>query len=205
MSLPLRALLASAASVCLLTNCTPYQEIDRGESPGDVSAPLPVDDVDAADAGYGTGPQPGAADGGAGQIDAGVAAAYKIRTKADIGPSVDAMMALADRDNDGQLSREEFNIIAPALGQADNSLNPSVEGGPVANPGAGDAMESTTATPIRADDFFAETAGTNGLISRDELTAALTARFDAADADGNGELSAEEAQAFAASMLFSRE
>lgn len=205
MSLSLRALLASAASVCLLTNCTPYQEIDRGESPGDVSAPLPVEDVDAADTGYGTGPQPGAAEGGAGQIDAGVATATKIRIRADIGPSVSAMMTLADKNNDGQLSREEFNVLAPALGQADNSVTPSGEGGPVATPGAGANMETTTATPIRVDEFFAETAGADGQISAADLTAALTSRFDAADADGNGELSPEEANNFAASMLFSRE
>ncbi len=198
-----RLLLASAASLCVLTNCTPYEEIDRGENPSDVSVPVVVDETDSADAG--TGLQDGAADGGAGEIDSAVAAAYKIRTKADIATSVTAMMTLADKNNDGQLSREEFGIIAPALGQADNSITPSGEGGPVATPGAGANMETSTATPIRADEFFAETAGTDGLISRDELSAALTSRFESADADGNGELNSEEANNFAASMLFSRE
>jgi len=200
--MPTRALLASIASVCLLTNCTPYQEIDRGETPGDVSAPAMTDPAAPETA---PGVQDGAASGGAGQIDGAVAAAYKIQTKAEIADSVTAMMALADKDNNGQLSMEEYNVLAPALGQADNSITPSGEGGPVATPGAGDVKSSSTATPIRADQFYAETAGADGQMSAADLTAALTSRFDSADADSNGTLSADEAKDFAASMLFSRE
>lgn len=200
-----RLFLASAASLCMLTNCTPYQEIDRDDAPGDVSAPVAEDGADMSAADDQNGIQDGSAEGGAGEIDAAIGAAYKIQTKADVADAVDAMMTLADKDTNGQLNEEEFNVLAPALGQADNSLNPSGDGGPVATPGGGANMESSTATPIRADEFFAETAGTDGLISGAELEAALTARFESADADGNGTLNEDEANKFAASMLFSRE
>ncbi len=200
--MPTRALLASVASVCLLTNCTPYQEIDRGETPRDVSAPAMTDPTAPETT---PGVQDGAAAGGAGQIDGAVVTANKIQTKAEIADSVTAMMTLADKDNNGQLSMEEFNVLAPALGQADNSITPSGEGGPVATPGAGDVTASSTATPIRVNEFYAETAGADGQISAADLTAALTSRFDSADADSNGTLSADEANDFAASMLFSRE
>lgn len=195
--------LASAASVCLLTNCTPYQPIDRGDAPGDVSAPLTVDNAEPA--GSGSEIQDGAADGGAGEIDSAVGVVYKIRTSADVAASVDAMMTLADKDSNDQLTLEEFGVISPALAQADNSLTPSVEGGPVANPGAGPNMEDSAAVPIRRDDFFTETAGSDNLITRTELSTALTSRFNSADEDSNGELTPAEAQNFAASMLFSKE
>jgi hypothetical protein len=196
-------LFASAASLCLLTNCTPYQPIDRGDTPGDVSVPVAVDDAEPA--GTGGEIQDGAADGGAGEIDSAIGVVYKIRTRADVAATVDAMMTLADRDTNGQLTYEEYRILSPALAQADNSLTPSIEGGPVANPGAGPNMEDSTAEPIRRDDFFAETAGNDDLITRAELSTALTSRFNSADKDSNGEFTPEEAQNFAASMLFSKE
>jgi len=197
-----RMLLASIASVCLLTNCTPYQEIDRSEDGADIAAPVGSTPAEPATE---DALQSGAADGGAGQIDTSVAAVYKIRNKSDIAATAGAMLTLADKDSDGMLTRDEFDLLAPALAQADNSVNPSVEGGPVANPGAGAVTADSASTPIRAEQFFTETAGSDNMISRGELTAALTSRFDAADTDANGELSAEESSRFAASMLFARE
>lgn len=197
-----RMLLASIASVCLLTNCTPYQEVDRSDDGADIAAPV---DNTPAEPATEEALQTGAADGGAGQIDTAVAAVYKIRNKSDISGTAGAMLTLGDKDSDGMLTRDEFDLLAPALAQADNSVNPSVEGGPVANPGAGEVTGDTVATPIRAEQFFTETAGSDNVISRSELTAALTSRFDASDADGNGELSGEESARFAASMLFARE
>ncbi|MEX1250812.1 MAG: hypothetical protein WEA77_06405 [Hyphomonas sp.] len=97
------------------------------------------------------GVQDGAASGSAGQIDGAVASPYKIQAKAEIADSVTARMTLADKDNNGQLSMEEYNVLAPAPGHAENSITPSGEGGPVAEPGAGDVTSSSTATPIRAD------------------------------------------------------
>nr|WP_290918010.1 hypothetical protein [Hyphomonas sp. 34-62-18] len=38
--MPSRIVFASLASMCVLANCTPYQEVDRDEPPGDVSAPV---------------------------------------------------------------------------------------------------------------------------------------------------------------------
>jgi hypothetical protein len=197
-----RMMLAALASVCLLTNCTPYQDVDRDETAGDVAAPAPAE-PDSPEAAPGV--QDGAADGGAGEIDGAVAAAYKIQSKADIPDTVASMMTLADKDNDGQLTEDEFDLLAPALGQADNSTNPNGEGGAVGTPGAGDNAETSSATPIRAEDFFAETAGADGQVSAADLTTALTARFESVDTDANGTLSADEAKNFAASMLFSRE
>lgn len=198
-----RIFLAAAASVCVLTNCTPYQEVDRSEDGQDIAAPVPVTSPEAP--ATETELQTGPADGGAGQIDTAVGAVYKIRNKSDLAATAGAMLTLADKNSDGILNRDEFDLLAPALAQADNSVNPSVQGGPVANPGAGEVTGETAAEPIRAEDFFTETAGTDGQISRAELTAALTARFDAADADANGELSPEESSKFAASMLFARD
>jgi hypothetical protein len=207
-----RALFASITSVCLLTNCTPYAEVDRNETSsaaaqsetsGNVSTPMTSAEADGTAA---PGPkgnpdfQASQADGGAGQVDAAIAATYKIRTRSDIEPAVDAMMALADKDGSGQLTREEFGILAPALALADHT-----DGGTVARQGATEQMEETASgEPINADEFFNETAGSYGTISRAELTQAITARFNAADADGNGELSQEEARDFAASMRFSQ-
>lgn len=196
-----RILLASIASVCVLANCTPYQEIDRGEGPGDVSTPVAADPAPETSA---TGPDASAAEGGAGQIDRAVSTATKITRSADIEPAVDAMMTLADKDDNGQLDREEYGILAPALGQADETV-PTNAGTTVgAIPGTSEQAEDTGQTPITQDEFFAETAGNDSAISRAELTAAIRARFDTADTDGTGELTAEQAQAFAASFRFAR-
>lgn len=200
-----RALLASMVSVCLLTNCTPYQPVDTPANAAEASgaaAPATEDPM----AGQADAPVvAGAADGGAGDIDGAVAATYKIKTKAELASAVTAMMTLADGDTNGQLTMEEFGVIAPALAQADNSITASAEGGAVANPGAGEKSEASAPPAIRADEFFTETAGSDALISRDELSRALTSRFDTADEDANGELTPDEAQKFAASMLFARE
>ena len=197
-----RMLFASVVSVCVLTNCTPYQEVDRSDDGADIAGPV---DNTPSEPATEDALQTGAADGGAGQIDTAVAAVYKIRNKSDISATAGAMLTLGDKDSDGMLTRDEFDLLAPALAQADNSANPSVEGGPVANPGAGEVTGDTASTPIRAEQFFTETAGSGNVISRSELTAALTSRFDASDADGNGELNGEESSRFAASMLFARE
>lgn len=212
----MRALFASIASIGLLTNCTPYAEVDRdgttgtaaqsgaeiGNS-GDVSTPTTPAEADGTAA---PGPeldpdfQASQAGGGAGQVDTAIAATYKIRSRSDIEAAVDAMMALADKDGNEQLSREEFGILAPALALADHT-----DSGTVARQGATEQMEETASgAPINADDFFNETAGSDGAISRADLIQAITARFNAADADGDGELSQEEARDFAASMRFSQ-
>lgn len=201
----MRAFIALAASAGLLVNCTPYQPIDRDDAPGDVSVPMIAETQQTATTTQDETLQDGAADGGAGEIDSAVSAVYKIRTRADVATSATAMMTLADKDTDGQLTLEEFGVISPALAQADNSITSSVDGGPVANPGAGENMEGSTADPIRRNDFFSETAGSDNLISHDELEAALTSRFTSADADGNGELTSNETSDFAASMMFSKE
>lgn len=199
-----RILFASVAAVCLLTNCTPYQEIDRGEGPGDVSTPVGADETETAPAAAASDLDTGAAQGGAGQIDSSVATLTKITRRADIEPAVDSMMTLADKDNDGTLSREEYAILAPALGQADETVPTNADGSVGGIPGTSEYTEATGRTPITSDEFFNEIAGSDGTISRSDLTAAITARFDAADADGNGELSPEEAQRFAASFRFAR-
>ena len=208
-----RALFASIASVGLLTNCTPYEEIDRNgtaagspqaENSGDVSTPMTPSEIDGTeDAGPETNSdfQASQADGGAGQVDTAVAATYKIRSQSDIEPAVDAMMALADKDENGELSREEFGILAPALALADHTFSGTAEGGTVARQGSTEQMEDDSSSePINADEFFAETAGSDGTISRSDLTSAITTRFNDADADNDGELSQSEAQDFAASM-----
>ena len=196
-----RILLASMASVCVLANCTPYQEIDRGEAPGDVSTPVAAEPAAETPA---TGPEASPPEGGAGQIDRAVTTATKITRRADIEAAVDAMMTLADKDNNGQLDRQEYRILAPALGQADETV-PTNAGTTVgATPGTSERAEETGQTPITQDEFFAETAGSDGTISRAELTSAIRARFDAADTDGTGELTADQAQTFAASFRFAR-
>jgi hypothetical protein len=196
-----RILFASIASMCVLANCTPYQEIDRDEGPGDVSSPAAADPATETPA---TGPDASPAEGGAGQIDQAVATATKVTRRADIEPAVDAMMTLADKDTNGQLDREEYGILAPALGQADETV-PTNAGTTVgATPGTSERAEETGQAPITQDEFFAETAGADGTISRDDLTSALTARFETADADSDGTLTAEEAATFSSSMRFAR-
>lgn len=196
-----RILFASIASMCVLANCTPYQEIDRGEGAGDVSAPVAADPAPETQA---TGPDASPAEGGAGQIDQAVTTATKITRSADIEPAIDAMMTLADEDTNGQLDREEYGILAPALGQADETV-PTNGGTTVgAIPGTSERGEETGQTPITQDEFFAETAGSDATISRADLTAAIRARFDAADSDGNGELTPDQSQSFAASFRFAR-
>lgn len=203
--MPRYALLASIASAGLLVACTPYQDIEQDGPPGDVAAPVMNDLAEPAATpaeteNYGTDLEASPAEGGAGQIDSAVAVVYKIRTRDDIDPAVDAMMTLADEDDDGRISREEYSLLAPAFAQADNAVSSEA-----ALPGTSEYSETSDAPLLSSDEFFDETAGSDGVISREDLRAAITARFDAADADGNGELTAEEAQTFAASFRFARE
>jgi hypothetical protein len=203
--MPSRIVFASIASMCVLANCTPYQEVDRDEPPGDVSAPVEADPAASMPAESNAEFKASTADGGAGQVDSGVAAVYKIRATDDIAPAATAMMTLADKDENGQLASEEYDLIAPALAQADNTQSANDDGSTVEKQGAAEYGEVADGTPIDAEEFFNETAGADGTISQEDLTSALRARFETADADGDGALTAEEAAVFSASMRFGRE
>lgn len=189
----IRNVLMLAAALATVTNCTPYQEIDRGETETVSADPAPAETI--AEVSTGTN------DGGAMEVDQSVAVVYEIRNRADISSFVASQMTLADKDSNGQLDAGEYDLLAPALAQADNSLNPSAEGGPVANPGADAVVDGSGDDAVRSDTFFIQVAGQDGVISTSELEGALTLRFDAADANGDGALDAAESQAFAASML----
>lgn len=199
-----RILFASIASMCVLANCTPYQEIDRDEPPGAFSSPAEADPAASAPPEADAEFKASTADGGAGQVDSAVAAVYKIREAADIAPAATAMMTLADKDEDGQITLEEYDLLAPALAQAGNTQSANDDGSTAEKQGAAEYAETADGTPISAEEFFNETAGTDGTISRDDLASALTARFETADADGDGNLTAEEAATFSASMRFAR-
>jgi hypothetical protein len=199
-----RILFASITSMCVLANCTPYQEIDRDEPPGDVSSPAEADPSASAPAEADAEFKASTADGGAGQVDSAVAAVYKIRASADIAPAATAMMTLADKDEDGQITLEEYDLLAPALAQADNTQSANDDGSTAEKQGAAEYAETADGTPISAEEFFNETAGADATISREDLASALTARFETADADGDGTLTAEEAATFSASMRLAR-
>ena len=200
-----RILFASIASMCVLANCTPYQEIDRDEPAGDIATPVETDPAASAPAESDAEFKASTADGGAGQVDSGVAAVYKIRSTDGIGPAVTAMITLADKDEDGQLSRDEYDLIAPALAQADNTQSANDDGSTAEKQGVAEYAETSEGTPISAEEFFTETAGADGAISQEDLATALTARFETADANSDGTLTAEEAATFSASMRFGRQ
>jgi len=192
----IRNVLMLSAALFTVTNCTPYQEVDRGDT-----APVAAEPADPAPGETIPEVSTGTNDGGAMEVDQSVAVIYEILNRDDIGPFVDSQMELADRDGDGQLTADEYDLLAPALGQADNSLNPSIEGGPVANPGAGEVVDGADSEPVRRSTFFTMVAGQDGVISRSELESALTSRFDEADENNDGTLQGSESNAFVASML----
>lgn len=189
----IRNVLMLAAALVTVTNCTPYQEIDRGDTPPVAADPMPVEPPAEVST--------GSNDGGAMEVDRSVAVVYEIRNRADIPTFVTSQMTLADKDANGQLTADEYDLLAPALAQADNSLNPSAEGGPVANPGAEEVVDGSGGDAIRRDTFFTMVAGPDGLITASELESALTTRFEDADANNDGALDAAESKTFAASML----
>lgn len=203
--MPSRIVFASLASMCVLANCTPYQEVDRDEPPGDVSAPVEADPAASMPAESDAAFKASTADGGAGQVDSGVAAVYKIRATDDIAPAATAMMTLADKDENGQLTLEEYDLLAPALAQADNTQSANDDGSTAEKQGAAEYNETAEGTPVSSEEFFNETAGADGTISEEDLASALTTRFETADTDGDGALTAEEAAVFSASMRFGRE
>nr|WP_290918013.1 hypothetical protein [Hyphomonas sp. 34-62-18] len=134
-----------------------------------------------------------------------MAAVYKIRTTDDIAPAATAMMTLADKDEDGQLTLEEYDLLAPALAQADNTQSANDDGSTAEKQGAAEYNETAEGAPISSEEFFNETTGADGTISQEDLASALTARFETADSNGDGILTEEEAATFSASMRFGRE
>lgn len=188
-----RRVVLIAVALAAVTSCTPYQEINPDKPAG--AAVPPVKEGAASDVSTGSN------DGGAMQVDQSVGVVYEIRTRSDIPAFVASQMALADKDSNRELSKEEYHLIAAALAQADNSFASSSEGGPVANPGVGGVIDSSDAVPVGRDEFFAISAGQDGAMSAADLELTLASRFDAADADSDGTLDAAESKDFAASML----
>lgn len=119
--------------------------------------------------------------------------------------------AQADTDGDGQLSRDEFLATMTVLASNERPVDP------MADPMVGDADEfgaemdeqnefetADVTTEASAQDpseylvaKFTEIAGDDDAVTLDELEEDRREDFEAADADGDGELEGEEAQAFA--------
>lgn len=126
-----------------------------------------------------------------------------VRVKSDAEEAASTAFDQADANGDGMLDRSEYLTVmmsadpnvaaAPGMpGEtADEMTAPSATA-----PGAAQAAEADAAAAV--DTAFAEAAGDDSVMSKDELRAAFLARFDEADADGDAQLSDEEQQTFAA-------
>lgn len=134
-----------------------------------------------------------------------------VRTKEDLAIAADAAFEQADFDADGTLSLTEFYnlaaILTPVAAVEDISETDQASIDPI----SGEAI-SETADPAMTDEAAADTSaldarfaalsGSDGLLTPDELRAALAVQFDAADQDFDAALNDDESQAFLAATIF---
>lgn len=126
-----------------------------------------------------------------------------IRVKSDAEEAASTAFEQADANGDGMLDRSEYMTVAMSA-ESDASTVPATPAMPgeadtTAQPSAtSSAMQNAAADPATVDTAFAEAAGDDSILSKEELRAAFLARFDEADVDGDAQLSDEEQMTFAA-------
>jgi len=123
----------------------------------------------------------------------------EIRDEADVRQMVDAAFESADLDNDGALSKLEYASLAAAVQIADGDAIDAVDG-MVGGDGAGAVAETTDegepAMTLPGDEIFAEAAGVDNELSKDDLRASFLARFEAADVNHDARLDEGEREEF---------
>jgi len=149
-------------------------------------------------------PNAGGVDSSSALREGPIVAIADVRVKSDAEEAASTAFEQADANGDGMLDRSEYMTVAmsaegdagmapstPAL--PGETVDPTVE--PSTTPGSTQTAEAGSAT---VDTAFAEAAGDDSILSKEELRAAFLARFDEADADGDAQLSDEEQMTFAA-------
>lgn len=144
-----------------------------------------------------------------GQEPAGTAASLQpvsmtfaeVETEEDLSELVDNAFQQADVDQNGQLSREEFQILTASLAPTDMaqpSGAASTEDETAMDTEAqGDAAAGTETADVAAEErIFAEAAGTGDAVEKESLREAFLARFETADMDGDDRLDPQEREEF---------
>ncbi|MEQ8936190.1 MAG: hypothetical protein RIE56_10410 [Amphiplicatus sp.] len=133
-----------------------------------------------------------------------VVAIADIRVKSDAEEAASTAFEQADANGDGMLDRSEYITVAMSA-ESDPSIasSTSAVSGEIVDPTAESsitpgATQTATADSATVDTAFAEAAGDDSILSKEELRAAFLARFDEADVDGDAQLSDEEQMTFAA-------
>lgn len=203
------ALMAAGLAACGQETRTAYDETDEQErseyaeqeteTPDTFAgAPMPSDDARLA--------QPAAvpnAGGAAAPTGEAVAAAIAdVRVRSDAEQAAVAAFRLADANGDGVLDQDEYLTIALAAESGFAEAAPAYEQGE-GDIGAPEPYQTRTAEadPAAVEAAFAEVAGETGEATKDDLRAAFLARFEQADADGDGQLDEQERIAFAALIV----
>lgn len=151
----------------------------------------------------------------------GVTTAGEVIQIADISTKTDAERVAsdafdkADANGDGKLDKAEYVMIAMGANEfrsASSAIDDTQEGIGEGDMDTGDAAvdstapadpsmpttaETATVDETSVEPVFAEAAGVDNELTKDELRAAFLARFDTADADKDQQLSETERQTFA--------
>ena len=112
-----------------------------------------------------------------------------------------AAFQMADANGDGVLDQEEYLTIAMAAESGLAEAAPALEQGEVDIGAPEQQIRAAEADASAVEAAFAEIAGETGEATKDDLRAAFLARFEQADADGDGQLDEEERLTFAALMI----
>jgi|GEM_PF-1828240 len=145
--------------------------------------------------------------------------ASDVKSKDDISLITDSAFEKADVDGNGALDRTEFatlslaaagedpSVISSVLTQVEDKAEEIVQGVTGADAeteydsgiDAGVSVPSGEAAQVAAlDEDFAESAGDDAAMTKEELRAAFLARFEKADVNENEQLETEESEVFAA-------
>jgi len=133
----------------------------------------------------------------AGGRDAAIVNIYEVRDRQDVGRFVDNLFERADDDENGEMTAQEYRLVAPALAQSDNDVSVEANDRNAEAAGPEGAAADENVGLSGGQSFFLMAAGEDEMLSRAELRETILARFDEADADGDGALNAEESSAFA--------
>lgn len=157
-------------------------------------APRPSDDASLA--------QPEVPNtGGATTPAAEAVAIVDVRVRTDAEQAAVAAFQMADANGDGVLDQEEYLTIAMAAESGLAEAAPALEQGEVDIGAPEQQIRAAEADASAVEAAFAEIAGETGEATKDDLRAAFLARFEQADADGDGQLDEEERLTFAALMI----
>ncbi|MEM9233246.1 MAG: hypothetical protein AAGA69_03300 [Pseudomonadota bacterium] len=173
-------------------NADSYAEADT--QPADTF----TDDMEEEEtaAGVGDADNPVSTDKG-GDLDSAIITLDEVFLRSDVDPLVENSFERADTDTDGNLTQEEYLLLAPAMGQATNAVGQQSSGDELTPAGGeADKLLGEGWQSANRETFFSDTAGEDNVISRAELRDAVLSRFDAADRNENGVLNGEEKATF---------